>query len=332
MNKTAFVGIDISKKKLDVAIWRKSGELRQYPHIQISNDRDGFKEMKTFFKENGLSLTQTVIGMESTGMYGLELRLFLEEEKVDYCVYMPLDLKKSMGLSRGKNDCVDDRRIAYYTWLHRDELRYARLAGSTMRKLQELNAERKRYVEVAAQFKTVRTENKDRKESVCLERNAAALKNMEQLISEVEKEMQDIIESDESLAANYRLLLSIKGIGPVNAISTLIHTDNFRAFENARQYACYIGVAPFEYSSDTSVRGRTRVSSCGAVNLKAELTQAAKSVIVHDPEIKNYYNRKREEGKAFGCVLNAVKFKLICRMFAVIKRGTPYVTLYKYAL
>ena len=69
---------------------------------------------------------------------------------------------------------------------------------------------------------------------------------------------------------------------------------------------------------------------CIRDSLKADLSQAAKSAIVWDKELKEYYIRKTMQGKAFGVVLNTVKFKLICRMFAVVKRGTPFVELNTY--
>lgn len=60
---------------------------------------------------------------------------------------------------------------------------------------------------------------------------------------------------------------------------------------------------------------------------KTYLSNAARAAMMHDPELKAYYNRKRAEGKDHGTVMNALKFKLITRAFAVIKRGTPYVKL-----
>ena len=95
-------------------------------------------------------------------------------------------------------------------------------------------------------------------------------------------------------------------------------------FDNARQYASYIGVAPFEHTSGTSVRGKTHVEP-GAKMLKADLTGAVRTCINHDKEIQKYYERKISEGKPYGVVANAIKFKLLLRMFAVIKRGTPFV-------
>ena len=156
------------------------------------------------------------------------------------------------------------------------------------------------------------------------------VKILEKQIQSVEDEMHGIVSSDPTMNLNYQLLNSIKGIGSVNAINTIIHTNNFKAFETARQYACYLGIAPFEHSSGTSVKGKTRVCATGARLLKADLSQAARAAVVWDKELKEYYERKRKEGKEHGVVLNAVKFKLVCRMFAVVRRGTPFVDLITY--
>jgi transposase len=69
------------------------------------------------------------------------------------------------------------------------------------------------------------------------------------------------------------------------------------------------------------------VSNLANKRMKADLTNAARSAIVHDPEMLIYYKRKRAEGKEYGTVINAVKFKTITRAFTVIKRGTPCVKL-----
>ena len=84
------------------------------------------------------------------------------------------------------------------------------------------------------------------------------------------------------------------------------------------------------YELLNSIKVKTRVYPTGAKLLKADLSQAANSAIVWDKEMKEYYERKRKEGKAYGVVLNAVKFKLVGRMFAVVKRGTPFVELMTY--
>lgn len=331
MEKKWFIGIDISKSTLDVVIYDPSKKKADSENYKlVTNNEEGYSALRRWFKENDLRVVDTVVCLEHTGLYGFDLRLYLEQHKIDYAAFHPLHLKRSLGLVRGKNDKVDAQRIAYFGYLHRDELHYSQLAGSTILRLQELCCERKRYVKHLAETKSYLTEMKTRKQDSSYVRAQNMLKMLEEDIKTVEKEMLELVENDEAIRHNYTLLLSIKGIGHVNAINTIIHTDNFNAFENARQYACYLGVAPFEHTSGTSVRGKTRVSKTGAKLLKADLTQAARSAIVCDKEMKDYYLRKTEEGKMHGTVMNAVKFKLVGRMFAVIKRGTPFVNLMNY--
>ena len=183
--------------------------------------------------------------------------------------------------------------------------------------MRDFAAERKRFVKQQAEYKGFLTDRKDCEMTSTIERAAHMVKILDEEIASVEEEMLQIINSDPSILRNYELLNSIKGIGTINAMNTIIHTNNFQAFETARQYACYLGIAPFEHSSGTKL-------------LKADLSQAANSAIVWDKEMKEYYERKRKEGKAYGVVLNAVKFKLVGRMFAVVKRGTPFVELMTY--
>lgn len=331
MKKNWFIGIDISKKSLDVVLYdctKKHADETNYK--KVSNEDSGFRDLLVWFKDKKLVKSRLVVGMENTGVYGFDLRLFLEKEGIDYCCFMPLELKHSMGLTRGKNDKVDAWRISYYTYLHRNELSYSKLSDSVILRLQELSVERKRFVKQRAEYEAFLTEGKERKKTSTFERCEQMKQMLEEQIQSVEEEMQALVQTDPELALNYELLTSIKGIGSVNAISTIIHTNNFKAFETARQYACYLGIAPFEHTSGTSVKGKTKVSHIGAKLLKADLSQAAKSAVVWDKELKEYYIRKRSEGKEYGVVLNAVKFKLVCRMFAVVKRQKPYVDLKTY--
>lgn len=331
MKKNWFIGIDISKKTLDVVIYDSSKKHSDSDtYRQLTNDKDGYATLLFWLKKKRIAQDEVLIGLEHTGTYSFDLRLFLENRQMDYCAFNPLHLKRSLGLVRGKNDKVDAERIAYFTYLHRDELTCSKLSDSTILRLQELSSERKRFVTQLAGYKALLADNRERPQTSTLCRAGNMVEVLEEEIKSVEEEMNALIEKDPSISKNYQLLTGIKGIGSINAISTIIHTNNFEAFETARQYACYLGIAPFDRSSGTSVRGKTQVSHIGAKLLKADLSQAAKSAIVWDKELKGYYERKIKEGKAFGVVLNAVKFKLVCRMFAVVRRGTPFLELETY--
>ena len=141
------------------------------------------------------------------------------------------------------------------------------------------------------------------------------------------EKISEIMSGNASIAANYSLMQSIIGIGRINAAVIITVTDNFRKFDNPRKFACYCGVAPFEHTSGTSIRGKTRTSKLAAKDLKVFLTRAAITAMVHDSQIRTYYLRKISEGKHKASVINAIRAKIIYRCFAVVKRQTPYVKL-----
>lgn len=116
----------------------------------------------------------------------------------------------------------------------------------------------------------------------------------------------------------------------ITAVAFLIYTQNFSAFDNGRQFACYSGVAPFEYSSGSSIHGKTKTSPLANRKMKALLSNCASVAVQHDPQLKMYYQRKVKQGKAKLSALNAVRAKLINRVFATVNRGTEYVVIPQY--
>jgi transposase len=132
------------------------------------------------------------------------------------------------------------------------------------------------------------------------------------------------IAGDESLQENFTLITSIKGVALINTVAILIATQNFSRFENARQFACYAGIAPFGKQSGTSIKGKPKVSRLANKKLKVLLTQAAKSAIRHDENLRLYYERKLSEGKEKWLILNNVKNKIVHRVFSIVKNRLPY--------
>ena len=130
---------------------------------------------------------------------------------------------------------------------------------------------------------------------------------------------------------NYKLIQTVRGVGPVIARYLIIFTENFTRFATYRKFACYAGIAPFEYASGSSVRGRTRVHSCANKQLKSSLNIAAMNAIKINGVYKQYYQRRQKEGKNNMSTLNIIRNKLLAQIFAVVKRQTPYVDLYKFA-
>ena len=160
--------------------------------------------------------------------------------------------------------------------------------------------------------------------------NKQIIEEIKSQIRKVEKLMEQIIASDKATKKNYALVGSVIGVGPVISAYMITITENFTCFENARKFACYAGVAPFPNQSGKK-KGKTKVSHIANKKIKSLLSNGVNAAVMYDREIGMYYNRKIEEGKEKGIVLNAVKNKLIQRVFAVIKRQSPYVCLCNYA-
>ncbi|MFH2029421.1 MAG: IS110 family transposase [Bacteroidota bacterium] len=325
MKRNWFIGIDISKKTLDLVIYNQEKK-KSSKHFKVTNDSKGFKKMIKILKSEGVKINETFVCLEHCGIYGLDIGFFLEG-KIDFCFCSPLHIKRSLGLTRGKNDKLDAFKIARFCYLYRDELMPSSMPTEIMLKLKNLSNERCRVVKSAKIEKQVIKELSVQLDKKATTRAKKRIQVLTEDIKAIEKEILELIKTNDKLEENCNLLLSITGIGMVNAVMMMLCTNNFEGITNARSFACYCGVAPFEYSSGTSIRGKTRVSNLANKRMNADLTNAARSAVINDSELKIYYKRKRSEGKAHGTVMNAVKFKIITRAFAVINRRTPFVKL-----
>src|SRR5690606_4761512 len=132
----------------------------------------------------------------------------------------------------------------------------------------------------------------------------------------IDSQIEEVVASQQQIKDNYELLQTIKGIGKVVALAAIIKTGNFKRFTDARKFACYCGIAPFEHRSGTSIRGRTRVSHLADKGMKTLLDLAAKTAIQYDNELKKFYLNKTAAGKAKMSTINIIRNKLVYRMFA----------------
>ena len=240
----------------------------------------------------------------------------------------PVNIKRSLGLKRGKNDKVDAREIAHYAYLRRDELNPYRLPAEKVQKVQLLLTQREQLVTQRAGLISIRNEQKRvltiKAHQVLFDVYEKTISYLSKQIEKIEVEMKAIVFSDADLMKNFRLVTSIKGIGDIIAYYFLVYTDCFTRFENWRQFSCYCGIAPFDHQSGTSLKATKHIHPMGHRKIKSLLFLAAGTAIQFDTELKAYYERRIKEGKNEMYALNAVKNKLVARAFAVVKRGTPW--------
>jgi transposase len=158
------------------------------------------------------------------------------------------------------------------------------------------------------------------------------INNLQKQISAIDKKIDALIASDAELSRQHELLCSIDGVGRLIATKIIVVTNGFRNFENARQFECYIGVAPFEYLSGSSLHSKSKVSHKANKSIKSLLHMAALTAATRKKvgDLREYFERKVAEGKNKMAILNAIKGKIVKRMFAVIKGNRPYENNYKY--
>ena len=333
MKFTWFIGIDVSKATLDVALGHRDSP-NQLSHQQFPNTTAGFKQLMVWLKKQKADINQGFFCMEHTGHYTLALCCFLQEQQLAYTLVSPLHLKKSLGITRGKNDQVDARRIAEFACLHQRKLKPMQLPSACLLKLKNLMAFRDRLTKSKVSLKQTIADLKDTAalvdNSFIIKESEKQLKLVEAQITHTDKQMEATLQEDEQIQKHFRLITSVIGIGMITAVAFLIYTQDFTAFDNGRQFACYSGVAPFEYSSGSSIRGKTKISPLANRKMKALLSNCASAAVQHDPELRAYYQRKVKEGKAKMSALNAVRAKLINRVFATVDRGTEYVVIKQY--
>jgi transposase len=322
------LGVDVSKLTLDIC-WAE-----QNKHVKIDNCSKGFEVLKKWCKTHGIDLKETLLVMEFTGGYEYRLLQFCESLSIPYVRVPGLEIKNSMGMARGKSDKADAFRIGRYGEKNSDKLTPSKPLNMKILELKQLLTFRKRLVREKAGLESTVKEREHmygiNKTDTVTRIAKAKIKADEKYITEIEQQIADIIKSDPEMLQNFRIITSIKGIGKINAWMTIAYTENFTSFPDGRTYAVYVGVIPFEHTSGTSIKKRKRVSYLAHKELKQELNQAAKTAIVHDKEIAAYAERKLKN-KDYALVLNNVKFKLILRMFALVKRSEKFVENYKTA-
>lgn len=323
--KNLVIGIDISKDKLDYCSLDNK-------EVQVKNRgvlENHHQAINKWLRK--LDKTNTVFALEHTGHYGAALIDSLSSNGYIFYLINPLELKKSLGIQRGKSDIKDAYRIAEYAITNKHKLSPYRLPGENLNRLKALITARERYVKMSVQVQNSLKANEILNRTVdvkmLIKEEKKQYKSLQNSIKNIENEMQKIIKSDQDLKNSYKKVIAVIGVGPVIAIKCITETANFTKFDDPRKFSCHCGLAPFPYQSGSSIKGKTKTHFLRDKSMKAILIKGAISAAQHDLQLKAYYNRKIKDGKHHMSVINAIANKLVLRIFAVAKRNEPFVKL-----
>lgn len=327
-----FIGVDISKATLDLCLFDGKHIIDQ---ITCDNSTTEMKKLFTELKAT-LDWSSSLICAEHTGIYSSPLIEVSRDFQAPLWLENPAEIKLRSGVNRGKNDRIDSIRIAHYAARFCDKANLVQINHPDILKLKYLTREADMYLTDRAKFKA---QLKDQKDFICPQiykhkarRMKKAIQYLSEAIKEIDQHIKELIKMNPILARQFDQLTSIGGIGKKTAIQTIIATQGFTIFSDPRKFCCHAGVAPFAYLSGSSQKTSWRVSQRANKKLKKLFHMAALSAISMEGELKEYYLRKVEEGKNKMSVINAVRAKLIHRIFAVIRDNRKYEKNYTHAL
>lgn len=335
MKKKYFIGIDVSKHTLDAAfIIHQSSSLSQPVWKQFNNTLQGLQQMKYWLAEMQVPLSdETIVVIENTGIYHRLLWQFFSHLEMDLCIENATQVKWSLGIARGKNDKVDSRRLALYAVRNADRLKPTPALHSAVMPLKDLLTVRNKLIVQTRSFETALKELKHVSTSTAgiaslKKLLQPALKGMHQSLKQTEQKIKDVLKQNDTVCKAYKLLNTIPGIGHITAVYLICCSNMFTMCTSGKQLACYCGVVPFDYQSGISIKGKHRVHKMANKELKRLLHMCALTSIKNHKEFKDYYERKKLEGKHAMSILNAIKNKLVLRAFAVVKNERAYVDNY----
>ena len=319
-----WAGIDISAKKLDVAVLRDGIEEAV---VTFGNDAKGHKSLIRALT-HGKRRARVV--MEATGTYGFELALALEATpRVEVMIAEPKKVKDyGVGLGqRSKTDRADAKVILKYgTSNHLEWVPWVRPSDTSLK----LRSITRRIDQITAQVveEKARVHAKGFEGSIghyVLADLKKAIAHLEGRIKKLRGEALRAIEGEPLLKRRFELLVSVKGIGEASAITILGELCILPENMKAPQWVAYAGLDPQEHQSGTSVKRRGRISRKGNAYLRKALYMPSVAALRYNPNVKAFYKKLVERGgKPKMVALIAVMRKLLHAIWGMFAHDALY--------
>lgn len=305
------IGIDISKATFDV--WSE-----KLGHQKFSNDKEGFKAFKKLVNKEDHCV------MEATGCYHFPLANYLYEKGIKVSVENPLVIKRfiQMKQQKVKTDKQDAMMICHFgieqkTILWEPEpliIEQGKLIISLVQTYV------KQQTQLKNKYKSLQSGGVSYK--VLLNSLKRQLKQIQTEIKKLEMELEALIKTNYS--QELTSIRSIPGIGKKTAMLLIINTNNFRDFNSPKQVTAYVGLAPMERTSGSSIKGRSYISKKGSPLLRHHLFMCSFTACQNNSQCKALYERLVAKGKSKKLALIAVCNKLIKQSYGVCKNNLVY--------
>ncbi len=333
------LGVDMSKDWFHVCLMDKQFQINY--ECEVSNRSDEILEfISELMTSQGVTDIKSIfLCVEHTGLYINNLVRNWMLKGGQLAVIPASKISSSLAGDQGwaeKTDIIDARRIAEYGIRFSDKLECYTLKSKTLDMIQGLQRQRRRILDVINKLEVPVGESKIFDNANLVEKlennQKEVIKTLKKALDRIQKMILKVINEDSSLKRIYRLITSVPGIGAITAVEIIIATGGFIKFtpNQAKKFARYAGVIPMKKQSGKSVRKRPKTTKMANSRIKPLLTMGARALIRGKNAIGDYYLRKTEEGKPHFSVINAIRNKLILRVFAVVRNDTMYIDDYSF--
>jgi transposase len=309
-----FLGIDIAKAKIDVALAID----RKFRTKSFPNAPKGFDQLQEWLQHHGVSRVHAC--MEATHVYWEALALHLTDAGHHVAVINPALAKahaQALGL-RSKTDTVDAKMLADFARTHQPPAWQP--PSEAVQRLRALVQRRQALVDMHGQE---RNRREGLREAVrdSVETHLAWLA---QEIDRIEQAIKGAQDDDDDLRGQRELLDSVPGLGEHTISTLLAYGVGDERFEQARQFVAYAGLNPCLHESGSSVRGRPRLSKVGHAALRRALYMPAMVALNRTAWGKRFRDRLAAHGKAPKLIIGAMMRKLAQVAFGVLRSGKPF--------
>jgi transposase len=308
MKREIYIGIDVAKSSLDVAIHEQEKQLN------LPNSEEGIRQAVDSIKE----LSPTLVVVEATGGFELLLAAALSLAKLPLVIVNPRqvrDFARATG-RLAKTDAIDAGVLAHFAAAVKPALR--QLQDEDLIILKDLVARRQQLIEML-------TAERNR---ISTARNHAVKEDIEAHIEWLQKKLNSTdtglrhqIETSPIWREKDNLLQSVPGVGNTTSATMLANLPELGSL-NRRQIAALVGVAPYNRDSGL-LRGKRAVWG-GRARVRTALYMAVMAGLRWNPVIRAFYDRLCAVGKAKKVALTACMRKLLTILNAIMKNHTAW--------
>ena len=324
------IGVDIAAESFTLTTHDTVS--KKYSSSELfSSDPEGLEKLQAYLDEHQMTPANTVFCMEATGVYVEPLAYFLAAKGYPLVIEAPHKAKRAFYPLGGKSDPLDSRQLAEYAFRFFDQLSFWAPSEVIVEQIRVLLTAREQLGRQstatknalrAIRNKVIRTPPAE----VAFE---SVIENLKLQIKLIDQEIKNRTTGHSTFGSTMALIMSVPGVGLLLAANLLTLSNGFTQPLDPRSIASHLGICPLPFQSGTSILRRSRSRGGGPSILRKLLYLAAMNLRNFNPGFKQYFLRKKEQGKCGALILNNIENRLLKIICAVIRTRMPYIPDYR---